>query len=108
MSAIGTTRTNSASSGSVSREGRDTHGRRLVTETKAFYKTTEFVAYVLLLAGLLVAGAVTKAHLIGTGAHHADVFGARQVWLYATILTIGYMVSRGLAKAGSYQPCDEK
>jgi hypothetical protein len=34
-------------------------------------------------------------------------FGARQVWLYATILTVGYMVSRGLAKAGSRQPYGE-
>ena len=31
----------------------------------------------------------------------------RQAWLYATILTVGYMVSRGLAKAGSRQPYDE-
>jgi hypothetical protein len=34
-------------------------------------------------------------------------FGARQAWLYVTILTVGYMVSRGLAKAGSRQPYDE-
>ena len=34
-------------------------------------------------------------------------FGAKQAWLYATILTVGYMVSRGLAKAGSRQPYDE-
>ena len=33
--------------------------------------------------------------------------GARQAWLYATILTVGYMVSRGLAKSGSRQPYDE-
>jgi hypothetical protein len=32
--------------------------------------------------------------------------GARQVWLYATILTVGYMVSRGLAKSGSRGPYD--
>ncbi len=30
-----------------------------------------------------------------------------QVWLYATVLTIGYMISRGLAKAGSSEPYDE-
>ena len=33
--------------------------------------------------------------------------GAKQAWLYATILTVGYMVSRGLAKSGSAQPYDE-
>jgi hypothetical protein len=32
--------------------------------------------------------------------------GARQVWLYATILTVGYMVSRGLSKSGSPDPYD--
>jgi hypothetical protein len=28
------------------------------------------------------------------------------VWLYATILTVGYMISRGLAKSGSREPYD--
>ena len=32
---------------------------------------------------------------------------AKQAWLYVTILTVGYMVSRGLAKSGSSQPYDE-
>jgi hypothetical protein len=31
----------------------------------------------------------------------ADRFAADKVWLYIAILTVGYMVSRGLAKAGS-------
>jgi hypothetical protein len=30
------------------------------------------------------------------------------VWLYVTVLTVGYMVSRGIAKAGSRQPYDER
>jgi hypothetical protein len=30
-----------------------------------------------------------------------DVFLADKAWFYVTLLTIGYMVSRGLAKAGS-------
>jgi hypothetical protein len=29
------------------------------------------------------------------------VFRASQVWLYAAIVTVGYMISRGLAKSGS-------
>jgi hypothetical protein len=66
------------------------------TETKASFKTTEFFAYLAILAGIFIAGAVTK-----TGSDHGDVFRASQVWLYATVLSIGYMVSRGLAKAGS-------
>jgi hypothetical protein len=69
---------------------------RRATETKASFKTTEFFVYIAVLVGLFVAGAVTKA-----GSNGNDVFGAHQVWLYATILSIGYIVSRGLAKAGS-------
>jgi hypothetical protein len=86
---------------------RDTHGavasrrpiRRLSTETKAAFKTTEFFAYLAVLVGVLVAGAVVDAS-------DAGGYGARQVWLYATILTVGYMVSRGLAKSGSRDPYD--
>ena len=33
----------------------------------------------------------------------AGGYGARQAWLYFTILTVGYMISRGLAKSGSYE-----
>jgi hypothetical protein len=81
------------------------HDRRLSTETKSAFKTTEFVAYLVVLAGILIAGAVTKAG--SYGAHH-DPFRADRVWLYATVLTVGYMISRGIAKAGSRQPYDEK
>jgi hypothetical protein len=81
------------------------HGRRLSTETKSAFKTTEFVAYVVVLAGILIAGAITEAS--SYGANH-DPFRADRVWLYATVLTVGYMISRGIAKAGSRQPYDEK
>jgi hypothetical protein len=33
--------------------------------------------------------------------------GANQAWLYVTLLTVGYMVSRGLAKSGSREPYTE-
>jgi hypothetical protein len=69
---------------------------RRTTETKAAFKTTEFVAYLAVLAGILVAGLMVDD---GNGA-----FGAEKVWLYSTILTVGYMVSRGLAKSGSRDP----
>lgn len=87
------------------RHGVVEHGRRLSTETKSAFKTTEFVAYVVVLAGILIAGAITKAS--GYGANH-DPFRSDRVWLYATVLTVGYMISRGIAKAGSRQPYDEK
>ena len=34
----------------------------------------------------------------------AGGYGARQAWLYFTILTVGYLLSRGLAKSGSRDP----
>jgi hypothetical protein len=71
--------------------------RRLSTETKAAFKTTEFFAYVAVLAGVLIAGAIADQS-------DAGGLGARQVWLYATILTVGYLLSRGLAKSGSRDP----
>jgi hypothetical protein len=85
-------------------EHRDLSVRRS-TETKASFKTTEFFAYLAMLVGLFIAGAVTKA--TGYGAHH-DVFRADRVWLYAVILTVGYMVSRGFAKSGSRDPYTEE
>ena len=80
--------------------GRAQTARRLVTETKASFKTTEFFAFLVVLAGILVAAAMVEETNDGG-------FGAKQAWLYATILTVGYMVSRGLAKSGSSQPYDE-
>ncbi len=64
-------------------------GDGLGDETKQAFKTTEFIAYVALLAAIFIAGLVS------------DDFGTSEVWLYATILTFGYMVSRGIAKSGS-------
>jgi hypothetical protein len=78
---------------------------RRSTETKSSFKTTEFIAYLAMLAGIFIAGAVAKA----TGyANHHDIFRADRVWLYAVILTVGYMVSRGLAKSGSREPYTEE
>jgi hypothetical protein len=74
-------------------------GRRLATETKQAFKTTEFWAYVLVLIALFIAGEATNA-----GDGDTDTLRADDVWLYAIILTVGYLVSRGLAKAGSRDP----
>jgi hypothetical protein len=73
---------------------------RFSTETKAAFKTTEFIAYVLILIAMFVASAVVDNGDDGQG------FGANAVWLYATILTVGYMISRGLAKSGSREHYD--
>jgi len=82
--------------------GRAHAARRLVTETKASFKTSEFFAYLAAVVGLLIAGNVVEGQEGG-----ADYFAADKVWLYITLLTVGYMISRGLAKAGSSQPYDE-
>jgi hypothetical protein len=74
--------------------------RRLTTETKSALKTTELYAYLGVLAALMIAGAVVDQD-------DAGGLGARQVWLYAVILTVGYMVSRGFAKSGSRDPYDD-
>ncbi len=65
--------------------------RRISTETKSSYKTTELIAYVAAVLGVLIASAVVDV----------SDFGAQEAWFYVTLLTIGYMVSRGLAKSGS-------
>ena len=67
------------------------------TETKAAFKTTEFVVYLVAVAGVLLASFLVGDTADGRG----DVFLADKAWFYVTLLTIGYVVSRGLAKAGS-------
>ena len=104
MSAVSTPPAGNGQTGATRRNEVADHGRRLSTETEAAFKTTEFIAYVAVLVGLLIAGAVTKA---GGYAGSHDPFRADRVWLYITVLTVGYMVSRGIAKAGSRQPYDE-
>src|SRR5690349_1697659 len=71
--------------------------RRRSTETKASFKTTEFFAYLAAVIGVLIAAGVVDES-------NAGGFGAKQAWLYVTILTVGYMVSRGFAKSGSREP----
>ena len=68
--------------------------REKSTETKSAYKTTELIVYALAVLGVLIASAlVTDAS-----------FGADHAWRYVTYLTVGYLISRGLAKAGSREP----
>ena len=70
---------------------------RKSTETKAAFKTTELIAYIVASVLVLVAAMIIDES-------DAGGFGARQAWLYFTILTVGYMLSRGLAKSGSRDP----
>ncbi len=63
------------------------------TETKSSYKTTELIVYALAVLGVLIASMIVDAS-----------FGADPAWRYVTYLTVGYMISRGLAKSGSREP----
>lgn len=72
--------------------------RRISTETKAAFKTTELIAYLATVVGVLIAAAVVDA----------SDFGPQEAWFYVTLLTIGYLVSRGLAKSGSRDFYDDE
>jgi len=76
--------------------------RRLRTETKQAFKTSEFWAMATLVVAILISAALIKGGDNGT-----DQFIARQAWLYVSILGAGYFVSRGLAKSGSSEPYDD-
>lgn len=74
------------------------HTRRPGDETKPSWKTTELFVYVAAVIGVLIA-----SNVVGDGAadNGADYFAADKAWWFITLLTIGYLVSRGLAKSGS-------
>ena len=77
--------------------------RRLTTETKASFKTTEFWAMVGVIAAILISAAVIKG-----GDSGGDEFIARQAWLYVAIVAGAYFISRGLAKSGSREPYTDR
>jgi hypothetical protein len=62
--------------------------RRRFVETKWSFRTTELLAMVLTVVGILVAASQT-----------ADL-DARYAWTLVTAVAVGYMISRGIAKAG--------
>lgn len=77
--------------GTVRSESR--RGYRTFTETKAGFKTTEFMLAIIAIAGILIATYVVDADL-----------GANEGWRYATWVAVAYLLSRGLAKAGTREP----
>jgi hypothetical protein len=76
---------------------------RLTTETKHSLKTTEFWAMVAIVVGILLASRLVGQG-DGNGKANVDAFPAVRAWLYIAIVGVGYMVSRGLAKAGTPAP----
>jgi hypothetical protein len=65
-------------------------------ETKLSIKSSEFWIFLAAVGGVLIASEV-----VGINAHHNDYFRADRAWFLIALLTIGYLVSRGLSKAGS-------
>ena len=73
--------------------------QRLTTETKAFFKTTRVVDLPRVRDRDTARGNSIEGEEGGR-----DFFAADRVWLYITLLTIGYLISRGIAKAGVRDP----
>ena len=73
--------------------------RWVESETKPFFMTSEFLFYAIMTLALLVT------------AMSDNSIDARWFWLLEVPLTIGYLLSRGIAKSGSrtpsYDPRDE-
>jgi hypothetical protein len=74
------------------------------TETKPAFKTTEFFVFV---AGV-IAIVITAVTVDGDASTGGDPFNAEQALRYITLLAIGYMISRGLAKAGARRGTDQR
>lgn len=64
-------------------------------ETKPFFLTSEFVAAALAIAGIAITAAAS------------DAFGAWRAWILISAITVGYMVSRGIAKSGTRSHADD-
>jgi hypothetical protein len=76
----------------------DSYGqRRTFTESKAGFKTTEFMLTLAAIAAILIAVYVGDADL-----------DAADGWRYASWVAAAYIVSRGLAKLGTREPYAER
>ena len=71
---------------------RDRASSRETTETKSAYKTTELIVYIVAVVAVLLAAFIV------------DGYNATECWTHFTYLSVAYMISRGLAKAGSREP----
>jgi hypothetical protein len=73
-----------------------TVGRKMRTpETKPFYVTSEFLVWAFCVIGVLIAGAVVDS------GDNGDVLRANTVWLLIVVISFGYVISRGISKAGT-------
>jgi hypothetical protein len=66
--------------------------------TKPFYQTSEFAVALVTSIAVLVASALVDSP---SPDDPDGGFGARAAWFLVTLIAVGYMLSRGLAKSGS-------
>jgi hypothetical protein len=64
-------------------------------ETKPFFLTSEFVGALLVIVGIAITAAAS------------DAFGAWRAWILITAVTVGYLISRGIAKSGTRSHADD-
>ncbi len=79
---------------------------RRLTETKAAIKTTEFFVYIAAVLAVAITAFMVNDDGGAKGGNGIDPFSALDALRYITYLTIGYMIARGLAKAGSREAYD--
>lgn len=81
-------------------EGRDgvARTRRTFTETKAFYKTSEFLVWLVSVVAVLVVTYIDDSTSLSNW--HG--------WLLITVLSAAYMLSRGIAKSATQEPYTEE
>ncbi|WP_104140245.1 hypothetical protein [Arthrobacter sp. ZGTC131] len=70
---------------------------RNTNDIKASVRTVEFAVYVAAVLATIITAAVVGDNASENG---VDVFNASQAMQYITWLTVGFMIARGLAKAG--------
>jgi hypothetical protein len=63
------------------------------------------MVYIAAVVAVIITALVVGDDVRGGG---GDPFGAEQAIRYITFLTIGYMLARGLAKAGSWARHDDR
>ncbi len=71
-----------------------TRERRTFTETKAFFKTSEFLVWLASVVGVLVITYIDDPQSLSNW--HG--------WILISVLSSAYMLSRGIAKSGSREP----
>ena len=80
-----------ADNGDLTDRGRTTP-RQLSTETRPSIRTSEFLVLVVTSLALIIA------------AYLDDAFNVEHGWTLVAVVATGYIISRGIAKAGSREP----